>query len=451
MPCFRCSTGSKHCSAAALRGEIALCRGYGLFFMGEGEQSLQQITRALAQIPSDHYEARAQGETIYGLSSQMVGRKQQALRTLDELLAHYDSPQPLRKTRLLISYVFIHFIDADLSAAELANRRLREVGERGDYPYVRAWTDYMQGLIHLQRGEWPGAMEHLGRAVAQRFIHFKRAAMDSMAALMLAQQAAGQAAEANATAKVLRDYVGSLQDATLLPLVGSAELRLCALRGQPKCGPDWTGTGLDAMTLPAEGAMLWWLDLPSVTRCRPLIATGTAEGLRQAEALLQTQIDINQAHHNRLQLIGVLALQALALHPQGRTEEALGLLQRALTLAQPGGLVFPFLELGAPMTALLRQLPREPASASLLDRILAAADTAPSIPRATAPDLLTDREQEILALLGQRLQYKEIAARLVISPQTVNSHLKNVYQKLGVSNRRQAVARAAELGLLSST
>ena len=55
---------------------------------------------------------------------------------------------------------------------------------------------------------------------------------------------------------------------------------------------------------------------------------------------------------------------------------------------------------------------------------------------------LTTREEQILELLTQRLCDKEIAARLSISIQTVNFHLKNLYRKLGVSNRREAAAKA---------
>ena len=85
------------------------------------------------------------------------------------------------------------------------------------------------------------------------------------------------------------------------------------------------------------------------------------------------------------------------------------------------------------------------AIATLLAAFPAARDPAPALRQPSLIEPLSERELEVLALLAQRLTNKEIALALSISPMTVKRHSSNIYQKLAVGGRREAVAKAAAL------
>ena len=101
--------------------------------------------------------------------------------------------------------------------------------------------------------------------------------------------------------------------------------RLRLMRGRP----DPTVGSVRSNQPPAREAMLWWLEIPALTRCRALIAEGSSTSLAATQERLRGYAALNEAHHNPGQLIGILALQALAYARQGEVEDALGALERA--------------------------------------------------------------------------------------------------------------------------
>jgi LuxR family maltose regulon positive regulatory protein len=127
-------------------------------------------------------------------------------------------------------------------------------------------------------------------------------------------------------------------------------------------------------------------------------------------------------------------------------------------LAQPGGFIRTFVDLGPKMAELLNQFADRGVKTDYIGQILAAFAGQPqtngnqrSSNAVTNHDLiepLTRREREVLEFLGRWLSDKEIAQEMVISPRTVKKHASNIYGKLGVRNRMQAVEKAKDLGLL---
>ena len=146
--------------------------------------------------------------------------------------------------------------------------------------------------------------------------------------------------------------------------------------------------------------------------------------------------------------IETLILQALAFQGRKDTESALAALEKALALAQPERYVRSFLDEGEAMTRLLCQAQSRQVgsgyAAVLLSRIgKTSGMTQPSMQLLIEP--LTAREVEVLKLIKTGCSNQDIADQLVISIPTVKRHISNIYAKLGVNSRTQALAIGKEL------
>jgi LuxR family transcriptional regulator, maltose regulon positive regulatory protein len=155
----------------------------------------------------------------------------------------------------------------------------------------------------------------------------------------------------------------------------------------------------------------------------------------------------------RWSLVEALLLDAAARDELGDRPAAEASLERALELAESDGLVLPFLL--APVQGLLEELPRHrTAHATLVRTILdlRAGSPAPSRDRPEPLlDELSDTELRVLRFLPSNLKAPEIAAELCVSANTVRTHIRHIYAKLGAHDRSHAVARARELGLLAAS
>jgi LuxR family maltose regulon positive regulatory protein len=244
----------------------------------------------------------------------------------------------------------------------------------------------------------------------------------------------------------------------LLPTVELARVRLEADRGNMEAVTEWAaGKDLTANVSPSpleEGE--------SLTRVRVLLAL---ERYDEADRLIELLLPAMESGERWGRVLEALVLRTRALEGEGRRDEALTVLERALGLGMNENYTRVFIDEGAPMEDLLRSLQRERGPSPYAARLLAAFQSEPGPlderqrparaegpPAAPQPliEPLTDRELEVLQELAEGLTNREIARRLMVSLNTIKTHTKNIYAKLDVRNRTEAVIRAQELGLLDA-
>jgi LuxR family maltose regulon positive regulatory protein len=174
---------------------------------------------------------------------------------------------------------------------------------------------------------------------------------------------------------------------------------------------------------------------------------------------LQRLLEAAETGGHTSRAIELLNLQALAIQARGDTTQAVATLERALALAEPYGFIRTFVDEGPPMARLLYEAVARGIAPGYACQLLAAFPVAepertdsletPTL-RSELVEPLSERELEVLDLIAEGLTNAEIASRLFLALNTVKAHTRNIYGKLGVHSRTQAVASARALGVLPS-
>jgi LuxR family maltose regulon positive regulatory protein len=237
----------------------------------------------------------------------------------------------------------------------------------------------------------------------------------------------------------------------MLDLNAAWQVRLWLVGGNLLEAQQWvTARHLDAAREPAYAQEAAFLAL-----VRVWLAQGRAA---EAAVLLAQMAEPAQANGRIARAVEMRILQALAYADESEDDQALSVLENALTLAEPGGFVRVFVDEGTPMARLLYAALEKGTAVSNVRRLLAAFPA--DVPKPETPanaetydwvDPLSPREVEVLQHIAEGLTNQEIGVQLSLTLNTIKAHTRNIYSKLAVNSRMQAVARARELGILSST
>ncbi|HSR34376.1 MAG TPA: LuxR C-terminal-related transcriptional regulator [Anaerolineae bacterium] len=438
-----------------LAGEVAALWGVAWYWLGQGQICLDHTSHALEVTPPEHAWVVGISKNYQIVAYQSLGRLEMAYQEIHRAQAALGRYDDVFAAQIWLSQLIIEILSASLPRAEEASTQLVDLAQRHKLHDDTAAGFQTLGYIHYQWNDLEAAERCFSKVLDLRYQSLPGPQAHSSFGLAQTYRALGRHDEAARLAEEAIEWARGTGNPAMLLEAYSFASRLALLEGQ---SPD---TDYWAASLSNTFPVMLLIEIPHLTLATILIARGTPDALQEAAELLARLRQFVEETHNTWRLIEVLSLQALLHSAQGDESAAFTALEQAITLAEPGGFIRLFVDLGPSMARLLDQLRQQGVAPDYIARILAAFETKDDIltgpggrmrklQDASLVDPLTPRELEVLALLAKLRTNKQIAEELVISPVTVKTHTLRIYRKLDVGGRQHAVAKARELGLLPS-
>jgi LuxR family maltose regulon positive regulatory protein len=369
----------------------------------------------------------------------------------------------LRTTMVAIYYLADLYLSLGQfqQAARLYQQGLEECGQMPSSSALACWAHAGLGALLYEWNELTEAIHHLQRAVdlGQQSGEVKPL-MYARITLAQALQSQGRPDEAVAAIQAAAEIAQQTNIIEIVRQIELTQVKLWLRQGQIDRAAAWLrqhGVGLqNKELLPHHLTALVWLHLVQ-NRTHPLLSSA---GFDRIIDLVKARSETALAHKLVLPLVHELILLALAHQALGQTAEAINQMALAVDTAEPMDLLRTFADYPNPAVApLLRQIAARKPGSGYLNKLLAVfepgqlsirtIDMPPSSPADQPVESFSQREIEVLQHIAGGLSNQEIADEMVLALSTVKWYLRNIYDKLQVNRRTQALAKARELNLIT--
>jgi LuxR family maltose regulon positive regulatory protein len=426
---------------ARLAAAIDVLHAENFRWVEDHEEQIRRMRAAADLMGDDRSQTRTDALSWAALALHALGRTDDALAMLDAVDRPDAGAPDTMTARIAMIRAGVNLFamrpDRAVSAARRAIRHADEIPLES----IRIEGRALLGLAHLYRMDLEESEAALRLAMANRSrasIFFEHESTLGHAMLL---HLTGRGAESVALVEQYIAQTADVQDVRWQAGARSFRARLAALQGDHHGAREWQARFRDLRT-----EVPWrMIEAPEVTAIHVGLAAGGSEEVAAARDRLPAIIAALDADHDPANAIRARLLLGLALQEDHRGKAAIDPVRQAVEIALPGGVLQPFAELILPLRRLLRAAGRDG------ERIAAAAAAAlagPAPGSAFAGNRLSRRERQVLECLRDGLTNKEIADLLSISPATVKRHTIEIYRKLGVDDRLQAVEAARSRGLL---
>jgi LuxR family maltose regulon positive regulatory protein len=434
-------------------GNVAAMRAMLTMMRGDMPQAVELALRADELLPADNLIPRHIVPFVLANAYQAEGDLVKASQALTEEWRIGQAADNLwTVVRAQCDLADLHIIRGQLQrAADLCHEALQEAEERGARQFGTVGCALVKlGEVFYERGDLLAARDRVLEGVnlmqGWQQPYEMVSGYTALAAILQAQGDAEGANEALRNAEAIQSQHPSYPKLT--SLVHGCRIKLCLAQD----GAHEAARQARKVQLGESGVPIF-REQEQIVLAQVLVAR---QRWSEALPLLVQLAEEAEAGGRFGRLIEILALQAAAWQAQGDTTGALTALAKALTIGEPEGYVRILVEQGAPMMTLLQRAAANGIAPDYVRRLLVAfgaegmgiAATPPLSSSHSLVEPLTPRELEVLQLLGEGRSNREVAEALVITLNGAKKHASNIYGKLGVHSRTQAVLRAQELGLL---